>query len=715
MALDYKIYPFCDSSITTVDEFLNASNSIMRFFIGKERDFLDFQDENGVFNSEQIWGAYDDDQREEYPDFTTIDKDSPLNVGTVLYLPKDYMNNELTELIGAGHFYKKQNYNAFLGDKLQKLLTDPDYVKSSRIESISGKSDVNYVQLFSQVWIYIRALNRIIDITPFINDLNTTVSKGGGGFSFSLSPINDLTTLLYTSTTVINYLQIEKDNFVQPFFHKYIQQNDIVFISFEELEFEKEGRILKDIENLDISETKLPSQNFDMIGLVDENGLSYSSISNEPEINISGRDFTKLLTEDGSYFYPYALVKGSADFFVNSKQDSRFENRIFVNGELAILFAYSLRSIRDTLGFIFNQLTNVGVLPDNVDLFSNYGKEKTKKKKINGGNKNYLKSVEVKGVWEIVDFVVDEAVDDRTVANSGITKPDGTLLEQVNKICQDPFVEFFGDTYGNKYTFIARQPIFTRSQITDFIKNTNLIRITAQDVGQINLNWETEYYSMYQIQPQNSFLGKSDFIALAHIPVVYFPEYVNSFGNHRKIVPCNYISYQALNGEKGRTNTDLFRSAIVNDFAYIIETNMYLPFTRRGSITIEGGDRRIKRGTWVLFEPTDELFYVDSVNNTMNTSMTDLQRQTRLNVSRGMKMDYINPKPKETDNPENRWLKAGEKEIATKPSYFDIINTDIISKTLKNAFSGKQINKDQTELILDEDIFNFFLQRKQMG
>lgn len=715
MALDYLEYIHLNSSITTTDDFINRGESIVKSFQGEEDSFLNIEDDDGVSNAKRLWQNLDDDQKEEYPSVSDVDPFTPLNVGTLFYIPKDYLNNEIISIIGKGQFYKKQDVNAFLGDKLRSLLTDPDYVKSSRLQSISGKSGVNYVQLFAQVWIYIRAINRIIDITPFINNINTGVSKQGGNFNFSLDPIDDLSTLLYTDSTVVNYLQIEKDNFVQPFFHKNIQQNDIVFISFEELEFEDEGRRLRDIKTLDVSKTKLFSQNFDMIGLVDNNLLIYNATTNEPEINISGRDFTKLLTEDGSYFYPYALIEGSEDFFINSKQDSRFEDRLFVNSNFATFFAYSLRSIRDTLGFIFNQLTNVGVLPDEIDLFSSYGSEKSQKYEITGGNAAYLNAVDVKGVWQIVKFVVDKAVDDRRIVNSDITRPDGTLFEQVNKICQDPFVEFYGDTVGNSYTFIARQPIFTRSQILDFIDSTDLIIIKGEDVGVINLDWETEYYSMYQIQPQNSFIGKTNFIALAHIPVVYFPEYINAFGNHRKIVPCNYISYQALKGDNESINGDLFRSAIVNDFAYIIESNMYLPFTRRGSITIEGGDRRIKRGTWVLFEPTDELFYVDSVSNNLNTSMTDLQRQTRLEVNRGMKMDYIRSKKenKYSDNPENKWSKKGDKS-EINVSYFDIINTDVIVDILKDAFSGQQINKDKTELILNEDIFNFFLQRRQM-
>lgn len=496
MALNYIEYIHLDSSITTIDDFINRGESVIKSFQKSEDSFLEIEDNDGISNAKRMWQNYTDDQKEEYPTFNDIDPFAPLNVGTLLYLPKDYLNNEIISIIGKNQFYEKQDYNAFLSDKLKKLLIDPDYVKSLRIQSISGKSDVNYVQLLAQVWIYIRSINRILDITPFINNLSTSVAKQGGGFGMSLAPIDDISKSIYTNTTIINYLQIEDDNFTQTFFHKYIQQNDIIFISFEELEFENEGRKIQDIETIDISKTKLPGQNFDMIGLVDNNSLSYNSISNEPEINISGRDFTKLLTEDGSYFYPYALVEGSEDFFINSKQDNRFENRIFVNSNFATFFSYSLRSIRDTLGFIFNQLTNVGVLPDEIDLFSNYGDEKSKTYKINGGNEAYLEAVDVKGVWQIVNFVVDNAVDDRRIADSAITRPDGNLLEQINKICQDPFVEFFGDTIGNSFTFTARQPIYTRSQILDFINNTNLITIKAEDVGQINLDWETDRKSV---------------------------------------------------------------------------------------------------------------------------------------------------------------------------------------------------------------------------
>ena len=64
-------------------------------------------------------------------------------------------------------------------------------------------------------------------------------------------------------------------------------------------------------------------------------------------------------------------------------------------------------------------------------------------------------------------------------------------------------------------------------------------------------------------------------------------------------------------------NVDLFRQALAEDLKYSVESTCYLPFTRTGTITIKGGDRRIKRGTFIYFTPTNEIFYVDQVQHNL--------------------------------------------------------------------------------------------------
>ena len=709
MAKNWHEYIHRDSSINTLSAFINNGISLVKSFIGSERDFIFYADNDLLIrNADRISNLYNEEEIEDYPNADSLDLNAPLKVGTLLMIPKDQTNNEILSIQGKDLFLEQGDFNTFVDEEFAAIQNDPLYIRDNRVRSISGESDINLIQLSFEVLIYIKSQDRLVDVSNFVKSLSTSKSDQGN-FNITLAPIDDLNDVIFnfSRNDSINYVNTHNtpnlfyrrdDKYVNDsYFHRYIQQNDVVFIRFEKLQSEID-RNIKNAFDFDRFKSQIPRGNYDMIGLVDTNSQSYNSTLNSLELNISGRDFTKLLTEDGSFFYPYSLVEGSENFFINSQTDNKYEKRLFVNSELAVLFAYSHRSIRDTLGFIFNQLTNVGVLPPDNDLFYFYGANKSKTYEINGADKSVLSEVEQNGVWQITKLLVDSQLDDRRVADSSITKPDGTLWEQINKICQSPFVEFWGDTYGAFFNFIARQPPFTKSQILDYLDNQFVVEVDGRDITNYNNEWETEYYSVYQIMPQDNFLGNTNFIALAHIPIVYFPQFINTFGNHALKIPDNYVSYQALYGDKKATNADLFKSFIVNDFKYLIESTFYLPFTRKGSFTILGGDRRIKRGTWIRLGFTGEVAYVDSVSNTATASESNVNRETVVEYSRAMKEVNL------------------RSIIPLKYNYFDIINVEIVEELLNAGLSGQTVSiKQKSNLIVNEKAFDYFYNREQMN
>lgn len=694
--MDYHNYIHLDSSVKTVSQFLRDQNSLVKSLVNEPEKFIRYKDsETGTTNADKIWEMYLGDDLNDYPNSNFINESAPLKVGTALMIPKDNINNEMLSILGKDLYLQQADFKAFWSEEFRRIESDPLYIPDNKVKA--GQTSINILEANCQVWIYIRAIDSILDVTNFIYSLN--ISKGReGSFSIDLSAVGGLDDLIYTANgQTINYFSTEKANksgkqiFQDSYFHKMLQINDIVFIRFEKLAIEKDRNKEND---LLIPKYMLPNQIWDMVGLIDTNSQSYSPESNMLRVGISGRDFSKLLTDDGAYFFPYALVEGSDNFFINTDNDNRFLKRMFVNSQLNILFAYSYRSISDTLGFVFNQLTNIGVLPVGNDLFSGYGDARSKTYVINGANKAYLDEVEQNGVWQIVKLLVDGQLADRRIADSSFAKPDGSIMEYVSKVCQSPFVEFWGDTYGAFFNFIARQPPFTKNQILDYLQNGLVVDVNAEDVGDYSIDWETESYSIYQIQPQNSFLGNTQFIAMAHIPVVYFPDYINNFGNKRLSIPTNYISYQAIFGDKRGINADLFKKAIVNDFKYIIESNAYLPFTRKGSVTIRGGDRRIRRGTWIRLNFTGEVAYVDSVSNSLTASESEVNRVTSVQFSRAMKEDHL----------------LGRVGF----NYFDVVNVQVVEKLLNAGLSAQPVSKEESKLILNKKAFDYFLQRKQM-
>lgn len=697
---NYYEYLHLDSSENTVAGFVNNPTSIAKLFQGKVSELLNFSDENGITNSMRILNMYTKkDDLTKYTSPTSINEGSPLYTGTLLHIPKDQAFNENQAVTGKDLFLTQKNIKTYLNEQLKNLLADPTYLKANVIETEGSNFSVKLMNENVQVWLWIRALNKIVNISKFIRNLGTSVTNSGGNFSLDLAPIDDLSNVSFISEgqAISNIQIVSNSKLTEPYFSKYIQKNDIVFIRFEKLDNEVDRE--KNYNELFIEINQLPNQIYDMIGLVDENSLTYNA-SNEPVISVIGRDFTKLLVEDGSYFLPFVLLENSGDFFVNTQKDNKLFKRIFVSGKYTGLFFYTFRTISDSLGFIFNQLTNTGILPDNVDLFKNYDKEKLSKTyQLSDGNKDYLEEVDQNGVWKIIKLEVDEKLDERRLANSDISRPDGTLLEQVYKVCQDPFVEFWGDTFGDTYTFIARQPPFTKNQIVDWLDNYQIIKVNTSDVDSFNLSWETEYYSWYQVQPQNSFLGNSNFIYAAYIPIVWLPQYVDMFGNHKKVVVCNYISYNAIKGSNGKQDINLFRQAVAEDLSFVIESTCYLPFTRKGKIVIKGGDRRIKRGTYIEFEPTGEVYYVDAVENGLSVNVNTIDRTTILSVSRGMVKEFI----------------KGRSIDGVEMSYFNIVNTENIKDQIISKVNNSQIvtKNTRSNIVVDQKVFDFFVQRRQ--
>ena len=734
---EYYEYYHQDSSLKTVTQLINTQNSPVQFFTNKEQEFLDYQNVSGISNLDRIWELYNEEQKKNYsseykrlcemakdnPEMkkdkalykpkSEAGKEVPINPGTLLYIAKNRANIEVISVSGKDLFMKQQGINTFMWDEFSALINDPGYRPGYTVGHEGGYS-VQMLHLQFTVWIYIRAINRIMNITPFVKTVETAHGGEGGNFSFSLNDISDVLNVEKYGEGYYDYIQkIIGGKYSISWFQKYIRYNDIVWVRYEALDLEKREK-----ENIDlfIDKSELPGKVYDMIGLVDNNGESFMSGTNMSAISVGGRDLTKLVQEDGCYFMPFALVDGGREFFLNYDPADSVFKRLFVGGEFMNLFASSLRSIRDSIGFIFNQLTNIGILPKGSDLFSAYKNSLNRSTGFNEDrvSKGYALSTtehdqtlslqDANGIWQIVKLLVDNQLDDRRLNNGELTHPEGAILDVIKKVCQQPFVEFFGDTYGDKYVFIARQAPFTKSQIIDYFNNNMIVEI--EHTLDLNLNWDDTFYTYYQIQPLDGIYGSDQFIAGTAIPIVYFEEYAQVFGMHKKVVPDCYISAGSIEGEQGKTNIDLFRQALANDMKYLIETNAILPFTRKGTITIVG-DKRIKRGSWIYFQPTDEIFYVKSVTQNATASDSGISRITSIEVERGMKRDYVL---------DNVYMDFKGKRLLV--NYFNIVNIDVIVDQLQMRLIDDKIklsNSATNQQLINKEIFNFFFRARQFS
>lgn len=250
-----------------------------------------------------------------------------------------------------------------------------------------------------------------------------------------------------------------------------------------------------------------------------------------------------------------------------------------------------------------------------------------------------LEEKTMRGVWQIIKLVIDSNVENKRLVDNTLGNEMGSLVNAIHKICQSPFVEFFGDTYYDQYYFVARKPP------TDYVGYKQLkdvaIDIEAHEVINEEFQMEPEeIYSWYRLTPQPLIDGIADESIRTLLKAIRFPEYAYIWGEKSLDQVTNYQDYQASLGANQALPTAYLVRSAVEDLRYLIESHAYAPFVRKGTIQIVG-NRTIKRGTVIRYKLTGEVFYVESVGNSYTISGSGINRITTLEVSRGMVEKYF--------------------------------------------------------------------------
>lgn len=1013
---DYYSYSHQESSIVTVGDFINDNSSTG---VGLNiKDLLLYEDENGTKNIQYVINAYDQNELLDFQDIiegfnlqqSSLNQEVNITVSTLsfpepteeqmLRLPLKFgtiLNLELIKIDREGLIAESfqvinfTTFNSFLAKSLYDLLRDKNY---ERAYKSTNKAITNVREIFPHisVWIWSRAMSvdlsgqfsdTIINVTPFISSLDTSVTSNGGNFSFTLAPIaadyiegkwdfssggvkGNIDNIVNESFfhTINKQGELKKNIF---FHEKVLQQNDVVFIRFEELILETKRKSIEDL--ISISTSDLPGNIFDMIGLIDSVPQVTQSASVDVTISVQGRDLTKLLIEDGVYFYPLQFTDGG----IFSNIDSNNTRVKRYDGQIKSRFQVLNKTIRKSLNFLKNALSTIRITSDT--LFDHYGSERVfsnevssesqqeveAKKKEEGIQEKSIKSLiersiiiekisdspkeddveniyvdiisfieflfdnkllkedsqhnllgweemsyeeenlkknqvtktlndrlyknkrnwlnqdskplsnedhilltkrledqankiklrisgskggvglntfldreksistnntstfstinfdlllaesnsrfaiaettdpqissisqiqkknledllseyrkiqkegaaiilnivpkfyvdlnefakeafkasyrlikskrdvvketfikkPLPGIWSIINLAIDESVADRRIVDQSIGNEHGSLLNGIRKICQDPFVEFFTDTYGDKFHFIARKKPFDKNSLVSAINGQSvfekqepktlidkkfdltkeavpnnkvnlIIDIEEIDVISDSLVFSQESYSWYRLQLQNVIGGNDNSMAFAYLKAIYFKEYADMFGSKPLDITTNYIPYNPVVDKNKKLPTAYFIKQGTYDLQYMIETHVHLPFTRQGTITING-DRRIKKGTFIRYKGTEEIYYVDAVANNFTIDMGNIDRVTTLQVSRGMVEKHINPNPSIDGQ---------------TYSYFNITSLPIDPNVFTQSEKGfSSFNETVTsKWKINVDVFNFFIKRLQ--
>lgn len=645
-------------------------------------------------NAQRITEKYTEDELEDYKD-QLPDNPPYIKVGTTIYLPNDKILVELQKLLGSDAFLSQVEFNSFWSEIQQAILKDPEYVPFDVIAGqmqYGNSLSVKDKALNVQVWLVNRAKNVTYDISAFVKSISTTKDFGVGSFTIELVPIEDIYMNFYGNEFAAQYSLLDvQSKLHQDWFTKFVQTNDMIFIRYERLQMEKYN---DDLSIGNASKAVSPSafnssRIWDMIGLVDNVITAVDPTGNDYTVTINGQDLMKLFAEDGSYFIPLYFIEGSSDrWFYGGTPESGWFKRTFVDGDYDYYIANSYQTIESFISFVVNHLSNIKIVDDSVLESIAVRKEKYP---LNEGEEADNK---VHGIWQIVRVFIESILSDRLICDRTFANPEGTLMDFMNKVCQQPFVEFWGDTWKNEFDIIIRQPPFTKKAIRDVVDSGMYVKVETDDVMNMNLTFDERVYAWYRLMPQNSFMGNSQFSSLAFVPIIYLDKYCEMFGNKRCITNDIYLSEKSFRGKDRGKNMNLMSQALINDLLFVIETTAYFPFTRRGTITLNG-DRRIKVGTFIRFTSTDELFYVTSVSNQAVFDNNSVDRTTTITVERGMFIENIN----------------GEN------NYFNIVDIDGIRKEIikrQNEINEEEFASSPSQFVVNEDVFDYFMKRLQM-
>lgn len=723
-----RIYRFVNNNrlIDTVDAFIKNQRSPVFSYFKTAEEFLNEKDEFEKTNFQRIQNAIiNSDVLNNNQKLFNKRKFGEIYVPYSVELVASQSKIQIQNLAFQGAAIVRQPEAWFKADKLVELENNKEYIRSANLNT-ANTIEGRLVQLLSQVsvWVWSRALNKptkLVDISPYIISCSISNTGNGGNFQLKLAPVTysvdedekiqvNRDSVVAFFESVVSRTHIidvdEKNNFVKSrfLFKDLFQQNDLVFIKFEKLDLEENRKA--GFENMFIESSQLPDQVFDLIGLIDFTAENTNSEDGNITVDINGRDLMKVFIEDGTYFFPFEVSKGS-EYIASGGKDNALTSRMFFNGGISSLqFSQGEPSIVDIFQFVISQLSNITVCPD--ELFSYYkdsgiGRflfsipDKVSVENEGVRNTEYkIKQLE-RGIWKLFNIVTDQYIDQRKVIDSSLSTATGSLLNFLQSVCQKELVEFYSDTYGNSFYFIIRKPPFdkksyetllnglvrTKTELSDKnqggfeLKSNLIIDIDASMVISDSISDEDESYSWYHLTPRQNIYGAA--YNMIYIPPVYLPEFAEIYGAKPYQVQHNYIPYNT----KVTSDSGLIVKAIEEqsllDLKFLIETTCYLPFTRKGRITMLG-DRRIKRGNFVRYIPSGEIFYVDAVTQAAAINDEKMTRTTTILVSRGMVEKHI---------------------IDNKYSYFNILkmNHDIsYIKSKEKVVKTRSVITNQAEI-----------------
>lgn len=348
-----------------------------------------------------------------------IDENIVLPCPCYLFVDEKYVDYSLAAK-NTNFQIKEKDFIAFADEQIKKIISEVDAYfnvnqQGTRTDIERTKPGCRILGWFKSLYysgkegngdiqnIY-NSESNFIDITPFVSQMNMSVSNSGGNFSITLPHIPVYSDKLQNSMNYIRYFKknINTGNFVDKeqmnnffigengdelsvksefnsfnYFEWLIQHNDLLFISFHDME--------------ELTDDNLSGKQFDMIALVDNVTVNRNSPSASVSVTVTGRDLMKLITDDSSIYFPAGAAASNGRIFDNTEtvikggdseslmrymgKDMKELTRLPINGELLVFSEQIKFNIDFVIKTIISHLSNLQIVPDN--LFVSWGDKRT--------------------------------------------------------------------------------------------------------------------------------------------------------------------------------------------------------------------------------------------------------------------------------------------------------------------------------------------------
>lgn len=348
-----------------------------------------------------------------------IDENIVLPCPCYLFVDEKYVDYSLAAK-NTNFQIKEKDFIAFADEQIKKIISEVDAYfnvnqQGTRTDIERTKPGCRILGWFKSLYysgkegngdiqnIY-NSESNFIDITPFVSQMNMSVSNSGGNFSITLPHIPVYSDMLQCSMNYVRYFEknINTGNFVDKeqmnnffigengdelsvksefnsfnYFEWLIQHNDLLFISFHDME--------------ELTDDNLSGKQFDMIALVDNVTVNRNSPSASVSVTVTGRDLMKLITDDSSIYFPAGAAASNGRIFDNTEtvikggdseslmrymgKDMKELTRLPINGELLVFSEQIKFNIDFVIKTIISHLSNLQIVPD--DLFVSWGDKRT--------------------------------------------------------------------------------------------------------------------------------------------------------------------------------------------------------------------------------------------------------------------------------------------------------------------------------------------------